>query len=800
MSRRIEGRGTKPARLLFIGEAPAKHEEAKGLPFVGPAGWELDKWLKDAKIPEGEYWIDNVSPYRLPGDSVANLNVSEWIPRLNEVIAEVDPRVIVPLGGTSLRAVTGLTSIGNWRGSMIRREDGRRVVPTYHPAYIIDYKNAAWWWRWICIQDFRKAWRESIKPSKPRERMFITGPQMHEIEVAFERLSKGDHITLDIERWKGQVTCVALTNDPSWAISIPFIWAGEAYWDEINELRLWRQISQLLHDKPCWGQNLNFDLVNLRRYGIFAFPEWDSMLMHSCLWLEFPHDLALLTSIYTNEPYYKDEGKDFTPTRQLWEYNCKDAAITDEVIIEERVELRERGLEEFYALHYREKQVYAIEMQIRGVPVDDQEKSDQIAFIDPTLDRVEALIKGYAGDHFNSGSPKQCAEFLYNELGMPPKYHGRTKQVTTNEEALEELMLSNPHPALELLIRAQGLRKALGYLNAKRDADERLRSNFNLSGTETGRWSCTMGVLTTLIDGKITKTGASLHTFPRPMCIHYPMCKGECDNPLILRRVISADQGCVLIGADQRQAEAIIVAAMAEDDLMFEWAMAGTIHFRTCGLLYGVPWESVKKGDDNYEMSKRCVHGANYDMGKRKLARLTGKTESYGASMMEKYHSLFPGIRKRYHTYVRDQVSTYRKLINPLGRERIFMNRMNPDLYREAYAQIPQSTISDITKLVIPKIWKTPSVQNGPWDLVRAVAESVVWTPIEHHDAIFVMCPDTPDSIVETVESIEKAFESIPITISGRTFTIPIDIKIGKSWGVLEKLGATNVKEGERLA
>src|SRR3990172_5481699 len=55
----VVGRGDPKARVWFIGEAPGFKEDEKGLPFVGPAGHELNKALEFLGFGQGKYWITN---------------------------------------------------------------------------------------------------------------------------------------------------------------------------------------------------------------------------------------------------------------------------------------------------------------------------------------------------------------------------------------------------------------------------------------------------------------------------------------------------------------------------------------------------------------------------------------------------------------------------------------------------------------------------------------------------------------------------------------------------------------------
>ena len=49
----VFGDGNEDAELLFIGEAPGKNEDIKGLPFVGSAGKFLDEVLESIKLRRG---------------------------------------------------------------------------------------------------------------------------------------------------------------------------------------------------------------------------------------------------------------------------------------------------------------------------------------------------------------------------------------------------------------------------------------------------------------------------------------------------------------------------------------------------------------------------------------------------------------------------------------------------------------------------------------------------------------------------------------------------------------------------
>ena len=72
---------------------------------------------------------------------------------------------------------------------------------------------------------------------------------------------------------------------------------------------IWVMLAQLLREKDIVGQNFNYDRDKLRRLGFTVRRIIsDTMLKAFAINPELPKGLAFITSIYTREPFYKDEG------------------------------------------------------------------------------------------------------------------------------------------------------------------------------------------------------------------------------------------------------------------------------------------------------------------------------------------------------------------------------------------------------------------------------------------------------------------------------------------------------------
>ncbi len=131
----VFGVGNPCARVMIIGEAPGKNEDAQGEPFVGAAGKYLDELLGVAGLMRNEVFIANVLKCRPPGNRDPRPEEIELcVPFLREQVRTIDPEFIVTLGNFStkfiLKTELGITRL---RGTLQRA--GRfKVFPIFHPA------------------------------------------------------------------------------------------------------------------------------------------------------------------------------------------------------------------------------------------------------------------------------------------------------------------------------------------------------------------------------------------------------------------------------------------------------------------------------------------------------------------------------------------------------------------------------------------------------------------------------------------------------------------------------------------
>jgi uracil-DNA glycosylase len=134
----VFGVGNPEADLMFIGEAPGFHEDREGEPFVGAAGRLLTRMLSEIGLARSDVYIANVLKCRPPGNrDPLPVEIESCTPWLREQLSSIRPRLVVTLGNFATKYVLDTTrGITSMRGSILEWE-GRKVIPTYHPAAVL---------------------------------------------------------------------------------------------------------------------------------------------------------------------------------------------------------------------------------------------------------------------------------------------------------------------------------------------------------------------------------------------------------------------------------------------------------------------------------------------------------------------------------------------------------------------------------------------------------------------------------------------------------------------------------------
>jgi DNA polymerase len=136
---------------MLVGEQPGDHEDIAGKPFVGPAGDVLNDVLRETGILRDRAFVTNAVKhfkFELRGrrrlhrspDAGEVAHCRWWLAKELELVR---PRVVVALGVTAARALTGRTvTINAMRGAVHEMADGAQLVVTNHPSALLRQRNA----------------------------------------------------------------------------------------------------------------------------------------------------------------------------------------------------------------------------------------------------------------------------------------------------------------------------------------------------------------------------------------------------------------------------------------------------------------------------------------------------------------------------------------------------------------------------------------------------------------------------------------------------------------------------------
>lgn len=544
--------GDPDSDIVFIGEAPSYEEIRKGKPFVGPAGQLFERCLHSAKISRARCYIINVfeTMVKKPKEDTSGKILSQdntllWqksgfteagreasaatLERLRKCTA----KVIVPLGAvaTSL-AIGAAIPITKWRGSILPGIDGRKVIPTIHPSACL---RGVYEWRYYIMSDFAKVKRESEFPEiNALSRKLLIDPSFGESVLFLKKCLDAPYVNTDIEVLGGQVDCFSVATDLEESLCIPFIQPNfEPRWSVTEERELWRLYAQIISSQQITkvNQNIVFDLTALMSLNniVPGGPMEDPMVAFSVMYPFLSKSLGTLTSMLTDEPYYKDDGelkdsptvKDF---QKRWEYNAKDSHTSLASWLSLEALLEPEGYIATYDMTMNMVSSL-IQMMVCGVPVDEKallvarrEAAIQIAakvkelgevigrpILTSTPERAHEKRDAIARNCLNVNSPKQLSDYFYKQLKLKP-YLNMLGKESIDDKALARIYRRDNRIEAKLLQDYRGLAKLRStYLEVGYDSDRRLRCSYNIRGTIFGRLSS---------QGTIFGTGLNFQNLP----------------------------------------------------------------------------------------------------------------------------------------------------------------------------------------------------------------------------------------------------------------------------------------------
>lgn len=754
---------TIPSKIALVGEAPGVEEMRLGLPFVGPEGRYWTHLLKAAGLNRYDCYITNTVHQQPIRNDYSTLSKEVLAHGREQLIYDLEEwkskglTTVIAIGAHALELLTGKTGIYRYRGTALPCSlvPQLKVYSTIHPGSLVRGEGK---YEPIFVLDIRKAVADSdsYEIIYPYRNINILREKS---EALFELSSVTGittPITVDIETYGPRMTAFG------WAVS-----PHQSYTITNTLLRdadVLQAIGRLAaSNTPKIFHNALFDVFHGAYYYKILYKNifFDTMIAQHTAYPTLPKGLGFCASIYTNEPYWKAEGREamddisrgILSYDKLYIYNGKDCCLTYEIYLALQQELKDWEVEKVFKHRMRLLPV-CLYAQMRGLLLDQEACKDFADKNERAIKILEQIKDATLGD-INVRSPKQLADLIYNQWGMPVQRKGG--KVTTEEKKLR-LMLRFPTPysaSLGLILALKERYKLRDFYTVTTDEDGRVRCSMKITGTYTGRLATS---------ASITGSGQNLQNQPKEVRVIY-----------------KADPGMILCQADLSQSEARIVAALCHDK---EWLRAfdeRDLHRETAALLYNIPVEQVEK-NTHREVAKRIAHGTHYGMGFILLSEILECAPTEAKRLRERYLEVRPRV-KTWHMQVKRQVKdkhyirtvfdVVMQFFGPLG------DSHNPDddaitgkIMREAVASEPQSTsVSYINQGIIECFENIPE-----FDFLLQV-----------HDSIVFQLPDDVE-VLKRIFPVIKKYVEVPITINDITFVIPLNFEIGYSWGTVKEI------------
>jgi Uracil-DNA glycosylase len=825
-------------RIAVVGEAPGKDEEIVGEPFVGYSGRLLRGTLGQLNVSLDECLVANVCQFRPDGNDISDFDwdspeFEDGRQLLQSDLQTFQPNVILSLGRTPFRFFRPdlcyplkkgyAIPIQDWRGSILHCHNNYKVVPTFHPAYILRQPRDILYFR----QDIQRCVQQAHTPEVPViTRDLVTRPTLTQvIEFIGDLRLNHTPASIDLEGYPDDtgITMFGIAPSPTRCLVIPFWINGRHYWSEDEEPIVWKVLADYMADPNCpktAHSNAYEVFVSAWRHRMLICNlDDDTRYMFKELHPEAESNLGVVSSFCTLEPYYKDERTSGNTEVKLV-YNAKDCCVTQEskAVLLDRLRQHPASYDH-YRFNIRINPAINY-LNLRGCKFDTDRAQQHIltetaalaelqsqidaALVEPAL-AAGVLTRKRKSDpwSFNVKSADQKKWLLYSHFGFKPGRRGETSE----EGELLRHYVKSRQPILKTVIQAVRKRTRISDIQKLvLDPDGRIRTSLDLVGTDTFRLASrsAMSMLPDYkADGSLREwvnTGTNLQNVTKELRDCFIPDSPEYD-------FWQFD----LAGADAWTVAADLAAlgypAMLEDLLagikpakVLMLLLGEYEAGRNPALLNALPRADLKRltkelvipegrdaqgrpGDWKYLVCKKAQHGTNYDGSSATVAELVFEDSDGLVDLTASEASIYQQLYKlRYKPekridWIRSELRDKGYLVTAAGVRRKFNGIRNPrdpedSVVREAAAFEPQCNTTYATNRALERLWYDPANrQSTGWLHVEPL--------LQIHDALAGQYHSAARAWAH--EKLRSYFNN-PMMIHGIPVTIPADGGWGENW------------------
>ncbi len=517
------------------------------------------------------------------------------------------------------------------------------------------------------------------------------------------------------------------------------------------------------------GQNLKYDLVVFRGVGVrVKGVVFDTMIASYLLGAgERNHGLDELSlrrlgheTIKITELIGKGKDQkrmDEVPIAKVGPYAAEDADVPLRLMPILADELAREGLVQLNDEVETPLATVLADLEYEGVRVD----AEQLALLSgrfaTRLDELQAEIETLAGGPFNIASPKQLAEVLFGQLGLPVQKRTKTGP-STDADVLEAL--ARLHPLPELIVQHRMFSKLKGtYVDALPA----------LIHPSTGRVHCSLNQVVAAT-GRLSASDPNLQNIP---------IRTEAGRE-IRAAFIPREPSWCLVAADYSQIELRVLAHFSEDrGLCDAFASDQDIHTLVASQVGGVPIDKVTEG--MRRGAKAVNFGIIYGQSPFGLARSLGISKDEAARFITNYFERYPGVLD----FIEETLAACRRdgmVRTLLGRKRsisgvrprarsadLFDKRATPPQLtlpeRTAVNTVIQGTAADLIKLAMLAVHRRIEAEGLRSRMILQI----------HDELLF----DAPE---EEVESLTMLVRDEMQAVADLRVPLKVDLKTGANW------------------
>ncbi len=506
-----------------------------------------------------------------------------------------------------------------------------------------------------------------------------------------------------------------------------------------------RVLAPLFGGKACIvGSDIKRLMVVMHQHGIaFMAPYYDTAVAHYLLQPERGHSTAevayelLHYTAITPESLLGPKGRNqLKPTQvsaeALTRWACEAADLTLQLPEVLDKQLKEQGLDKLLTEIELPLVRVLASMEQAGARIDVKALKEYSVALTEQMNRLDAECHELAGMPFNTASPAQVGEVLFDHLKIDPKAKKtKTGQYSTTEDIL--LKLRDRHPLVDKILELRGIRKLLStYVNALpaliNPQTGRIHTTYNQTVTATGR---------------LSSTNPNLQNIPV-----------RTDDGKEIRRAFIPADGNVFFSADYSQIELRLVADLSHDKTMLDaFAHGHDIHAITAARIYHKPLEQVTS--DERRKAKTANFGILYGISAFGLAQRLNIPRDEAKMLIDGYYTTFPQVRD----YIDRSIAQAREkgyVTTLYGRRRMLpdINSRNAVVRgfseRNAINAPIQGTAADVIKLAMVRIYQRFQAEGIKSQMILQV----------HDELNFDVIPSELDRVqrivIEEMEGVYK--------------------------------------------